>query len=82
MAHRSRQKYAVINDREGLDKLIRRLFEVDRWSYLANDSNSNEKASCFNKNAPNGIGIGLGTAKPFTSISRILTAALTLLRVR
>ncbi len=58
-------KYAVINDREGLDKLIRRLFEVDRWSYLANDSNSNEKASCFNKNAPNGIGIGLGNGEAF-----------------
>lgn len=57
--------YSVINDRDGLDKLIRRLFEIDRWSFLVNDANSNEKASCFSKVAPNGLGIGLGTGEAF-----------------
>ena len=57
--------YTVINDREHLDKLIRRLFEVDRWSFHVNDANSNEKASCFSKATPNGIGIGLGTGESF-----------------
>ncbi|MEP6788733.1 MAG: DNA polymerase I, partial [Acidobacteriota bacterium] len=58
-------KYSVINDREGLDKLVRRLFEVDRWSFHVNDANSNEKASCFSKDAPNGVGIGLGNGEAF-----------------
>ncbi len=57
--------YSVINDREGLHKLVRRLFEVERWSYLVNDANSNEKASCFSKDAPLGIGIGLGNGEAF-----------------
>ena len=58
-------QYSIINDRDGLDKLIRRLFEIDRWSYLVNDANSNEKASCFNKAAPKGIGLGLGNGEAF-----------------
>ncbi len=58
-------KYTVINDREGLDKLIRRLFEVEGWSFLVNDANTNEKASCFSKNAPLGVAIGLGNGEAF-----------------
>ena len=58
-------KYSVIKDRDGLDKLVRRLFEVDRWSFQVNDANSNEKASCFSKEAPLGIGIGLGNGESF-----------------
>ena len=58
-------EYSIINDRDGLDKLIRRLFEIDQWSFLSNDANSNEKASCFSKAAPNGVGIGLGNGEAF-----------------
>ena len=58
-------KYSVIKDRDGLDKLVRRLFEVDRWSFHVNDSNTNEKASCFGKEPPLGIGIGLGNGEAF-----------------
>ena len=58
-------KYSVIKDRDGLDKLVRRLFEIDRWSYHVNDSNTNEKASCFDKEPPLGIGIGLGNGEAF-----------------
>ena len=58
-------KYSVINDRDSLDKLVRRLFEVDRWSFHVNDSNTNEKASCFSKAPPLGIGIGLGNGEAF-----------------
>ncbi|MBK8302108.1 MAG: DNA polymerase I [Chloracidobacterium sp.] len=57
--------YSVIKDRDGLDKLVRRLFEADRWSYLVNDANTNEKASCYGKEAPLGIGIGLGNGEAF-----------------
>ncbi len=58
-------KYEVISDREALDKLVRRLFEADRWSFHVNDANSNEKASCFDKAPPLGIAIGLGTGEAF-----------------
>src|SRR4051812_13304677 len=47
-------KYSVINNRADLDLLVRRLFEADRWSFHVNDSNSNEKASCFSKEGPLG----------------------------
>lgn len=57
--------YSVIKNRAGLDKLIRRLFETDRWSFHINDANSNEKASCYGKAAPLGIGIGLGNGEAF-----------------
>ena len=58
-------QYRVIKEREALDKLVRRLFEVDCWSYHVNDANSNEKASCFGKEPPLGIGIGLGNGEAF-----------------
>jgi len=57
--------YSVITTREELDKLIRRLFEIDEWSFHVNDANSNEKSSCYEKVAPHGIGIGLGTGEAF-----------------
>lgn len=57
--------YSIIKDRDSLDKLVRRLFEIDRWSFHVNDANSNEKASCYSKAAPNGIGIGLGNGEAF-----------------
>nr|HMT09573.1 DNA polymerase [Pyrinomonadaceae bacterium] len=57
--------YSVITNRPELDKLVRRLFEVVNFSYLVNDSNSNEKASCYGKPAPLGIGIGVGNGEAF-----------------
>ncbi len=58
-------KYSIIKDRESLDKLVRRLFEADRWSFHVNDTNTNEKASCFGKEPPLGVGIGLGNGEAF-----------------
>ncbi len=58
-------KYSVINKRDDLDKLVRRLFESDRWSFHVNDANSNEKGSCFEKREPQGVGIALGNGESF-----------------
>ncbi|MBK6749996.1 MAG: DNA polymerase I [Acidobacteria bacterium] len=58
-------KYEVITNRDALDKLTRRLFEADSWSFLANNANTNEKASCYGKEAPLGLGIGLGNGEAF-----------------
>src|SRR5437868_448636 len=58
-------KYSVITTRDELDKLVRRLFEIEQWSFHVNDANSNEKSSCYEKVAPHGIGIGIGTGEAF-----------------
>jgi DNA polymerase-1 len=58
-------EYSVIATREELDILIRRLFEAERWSFQVNDANSNEKLSCFHKQAPHGVAIALGGGESF-----------------
>ena len=58
-------KYSVITNRDELDKLVRRLFEADRWSFHVNDANSNEKSSCFEKISPHGLAISLGNGESF-----------------
>jgi DNA polymerase-1 len=57
--------YSVIKTRTELDKLVRRLFEAERFSFHVNDRNTNEKASCYNKQAPLGIAFGLGNGESF-----------------
>ena len=58
-------KYTVINNSRSLDEMIGRLIEANRWSYHVNDSNTNEKASCYEKPGPHGIGFGLGNGEAF-----------------
>ncbi|MEO7539857.1 MAG: DNA polymerase I, partial [Pyrinomonadaceae bacterium] len=57
--------YSIISSRDELDKLIRRLFEVERWSFQVNDANSKDKTSCFEKEVPHGIAIALGNGESF-----------------
>jgi DNA polymerase-1 len=57
--------YSVIKTRDELDRLVRRLFEAERFSFHVNDKNSNEKASCYNKQSPLGIAFGLGNGEAF-----------------
>lgn len=57
--------YSVITTREELDKLVRKLFEIEQWSFHVNDANSNERSSCFEKLEPHGVAIGLGTGEAF-----------------
>jgi DNA polymerase-1 len=58
-------RYETIKSSEELDKLIRRLFEIQTFSFHVNDANSNEKSSCFEKLSPHGIAIGLGNGEAF-----------------
>ncbi|MDQ3219708.1 MAG: DNA polymerase I [Acidobacteriota bacterium] len=51
------RKYSVINTRENLDGLIRKLWETEHWSIEVDDSNSNERTSCYYKEEPLGIAI-------------------------
>src|SRR5687767_2164681 len=54
------RNYSVIDNREDLDKLVRKLWETEHWSFEVDDSNADERMSCFHKVPPAGIAIGLG----------------------
>lgn len=58
-------KYETITNNEDIDKLIRRLFEVQTFSFHVNDKSSSDKSSCYEKLPPHGIGIGLGNGEAF-----------------
>jgi DNA polymerase-1 len=49
--------YSVIDNRADLDKLIRKLWETEHWSFEVDDSNADERSSCFHKVPPAGIAI-------------------------
>lgn len=57
--------YSVIKTNAEIDKLIRKLFETDEFGYSVNDSNSPERASCYAKLAPLGVGVALGNGEAF-----------------
>lgn len=50
------RNYQVIKTREELDKLVRKLWETEHWSFEIDDPNS-AKASSFDKKPPAGIAI-------------------------
>ena len=52
--------YKLITTREDLDKLIRRLWETEHWSFEVDSSNSPPKASSFDKLPP--LGVAIATA--------------------
>ncbi len=58
-----KSNYTVTTTRTDLDKLIRRLFEVEQFSFHVGDGNSNEKSSCYDKLPPLGVAIGLGNGE-------------------
>ena len=58
-------KYSVIDTRDGLDKLIRRLFESERWGFHVNDAGTSGTSSCYQRNPPSGLAIALGNGESF-----------------
>lgn len=54
------RNYQLINKREDLDKLIRRLWETEHWSFEVDASNSDAKSSNFDKLPP--LGVAIATA--------------------
>ena len=53
------RSYTIIRTREELDKLIRRLWETEHWSFETDDSNKAERSSCYHHVPPVGIAIAL-----------------------
>lgn len=54
------RNYKLVQTREDLDKLIRRLWESEHWSFEVDASNSPAKSSSFDKLPP--LGVAIATA--------------------
>ncbi len=61
----SPRRYHLIKTREELDKLIRRLWETEHWSFIADDTNTPDKADSYAKKEPLGIAIATGAGASF-----------------
>ena len=61
----TQRRYHSIKTREDLDKLIRRLWETDHWSFQVDDSNSPAKADSYAKREPLGVAIATGAGASF-----------------
>ena len=59
------RRYQLIKTREDLDKLIRRLWETEHWSFQVDDSNTDAKADSYAKKAPVGIAIATGAGASY-----------------
>ncbi len=59
------RRYHLIKTRDELDKLIRRLWETEHWSFIADDTNSDAKADSYAKNPPLGVAIAIGAGASF-----------------
>ena len=59
------RRYQIIKTREDLDKLIRRLWENDFWSFEVDDSNSGKKADSYAKKPPLGVAIATGAGASY-----------------
>ncbi len=54
------RRYQKITRCEDLDKLIRRLWEIEHWSFETDDSNSPKSAASYQKVEPCGVAIATG----------------------
>ena len=58
-------RYELISNRENLDKLIRRLWETEYWSFEVDASNSDSKGGSFAKKPPLGLAIATAAGTSF-----------------
>jgi DNA polymerase-1 len=61
----TKRNYQIIRSRAELDKLIRRLWETEHWAFEVDDSNSDEKASSFDKKEPLGVAVSSAAGVSF-----------------
>ncbi len=58
-------RYELISNRENLDKLIRRLWETEYWSFEVDASNSDLKGGSFARKPPLGLAIATAAGTSF-----------------
>ncbi|MGC2238268.1 MAG: DNA polymerase I [Pyrinomonadaceae bacterium] len=59
------RRYKIIKTREDLDALVRRLWEIEHWSFQVDDTNSPAKADSYAKQPPLGMAIATGAGASF-----------------
>jgi DNA polymerase-1 len=59
------RRYKIIKTRADLDALIRRLWEIEHWSFQVDDTNSPAKADSYAKQPPLGVAIATGAGASF-----------------
>jgi DNA polymerase-1 len=59
------RRYQIIKRREDLDKLVRKLWETEHWSFETNDSNSSKIAASYQKTEPCGVALATGAGASY-----------------
>jgi DNA polymerase-1 len=59
------RRYQIIKTRPDLDKLIRKLWETEHWSFETDDCNSPKSAASYQKAEPCGVAIATGAGASF-----------------
>ncbi|MFN6963734.1 MAG: DNA polymerase I [Pyrinomonadaceae bacterium] len=59
------RNYSIVKTRDELDRLVRRLWETEHWSFEAHESEKHERSSCFHKRPPAGIAIAAAAGTSF-----------------
>jgi DNA polymerase-1 len=54
---RGERQYTIIKTRDELDRLVRRLWESEHWSFEVDDANKGTRGSCYHAVPPLGIAI-------------------------
>ncbi len=62
---KTNRRYHIVDTQDDLDKLIRRLWETENWSFIVDDSNSANKADSYAKKEP--LGVAIATASGFSN---------------
>ncbi|MDQ3041147.1 MAG: DNA polymerase I [Acidobacteriota bacterium] len=59
------RRYQIIKTSADLDRLIRKLWEIEHWSFETDDSNSPKTAASYQKVKPCGVAIATGAGASF-----------------
>ncbi len=62
---KTERRYQIINTREDLDKLIRQLWEIEHWTFDADDENSPKNAGAYQRKEPCGVAIATGAGASY-----------------
>lgn len=54
---RGERQYSIIRTCDELDRLVRKLWETEHWSFEVDDSNKGTRSSCYHAVSPRGIAI-------------------------
>ncbi len=59
------RRYQIVKTSADLDKLIRKLWEIEHWSFETDDSNSPKTAASYQKKEPCGVAIATGAGASY-----------------